>query len=78
MIPDSDFIFSRALSDVPFVPLAWIDVTSYQDSEVQGRLPLPALLKVAVSPVPGTGLALQFEVLDHTESAAPDQVPLAA
>ncbi len=29
---DSDFIFSRAQSDVPFVPLAWIDVNSYQDT----------------------------------------------
>jgi hypothetical protein len=37
MMPDSDFVFSRTLSDVPFVPLAWVDVTSYQDSEVQGR-----------------------------------------
>jgi hypothetical protein len=29
---DSDFIFSRTQSDVPFVPLAWIDMSSYQDS----------------------------------------------
>jgi hypothetical protein len=29
---DSDFIFSRTESDVPFVPLSWIDVSSYQDT----------------------------------------------
>ncbi len=41
-------------------------------------LALPALSKVAVSPVPGTGLALQLETLDQALSAAPDQTPLAA
>jgi hypothetical protein len=34
---DSDFIFSRTRSDVPFVPLAWIDVSSYRDTEVRDR-----------------------------------------
>jgi hypothetical protein len=29
---DSDFIFNRTQSDVPFVPLAWLDVSSYQDT----------------------------------------------
>jgi len=32
---DSDFVFSRARSDVPFVPLAWLDVNSYQDSTLR-------------------------------------------
>jgi hypothetical protein len=35
---DSDFIFSRTQSDVPFVPLAWIDASSYQDSDIHGRI----------------------------------------
>ena len=33
----SDFVFSRTRSDVPFVPLAWIDVGSYRDTEVHDR-----------------------------------------
>lgn len=32
---ESDFIFSRARSDVPFVPLAWFDVSSFQESAVR-------------------------------------------
>ncbi len=32
---ESDFIFSRAKSDVPFVPLAWIDLDSYQESTLR-------------------------------------------
>ena len=32
---NSDFVFSRAASDVPFVPLAWLDVNSYQDSTLR-------------------------------------------
>jgi hypothetical protein len=29
---DSEFVFSRTQSDVPFVPLAWLDVNSYRDT----------------------------------------------
>lgn len=32
---ESDFVFSRAQSDVPFVPLAWIDLNTYQDSTLR-------------------------------------------
>ena len=40
-------------------------------------LPLPALLNVAVSPLPGTG-ALQFVPVDQEELVVPFQVALAA
>jgi hypothetical protein len=40
-------------------------------------LPFPAPLNVAVSPVPGTGEALQF-ASPQMESVLPVQVPLAA
>src|SRR3954470_24027820 len=32
---ESDFVFSRAKSDAPFVPLAWIDLNSYQASTIR-------------------------------------------
>jgi hypothetical protein len=41
-------------------------------------LEFPALLKVAVSPAPGTGVALQFVPVAHTPSVVPFQVALTA
>ena len=41
-------------------------------------LPLPAPLNVAISPVPGTGEALQLAVFVQAADALPDQVPLVA
>lgn len=41
-------------------------------------LPLPALLNVAVSPTPGTGVALQFVVVLQRPLVVPFQVALAA
>jgi hypothetical protein len=41
--------------------------------------PLPAPSKVAVSPLPGLGLPVQFELADHNPlDAPPVQLPLAA
>src|SRR4030095_15717351 len=40
--------------------------------------PFPALLNVAVSPVPGTGDVLQFPGSDHTVLVVPFQVALVA
>jgi len=40
--------------------------------------PLPAPLKVAVFPLPGTGDALQFDVVAQTPSVEPVQLALAA
>src|SRR5262245_61609227 len=34
---DSDFIFSSTQTNVPCVPLAWLDASSYQDSDIHGR-----------------------------------------
>jgi hypothetical protein len=41
-------------------------------------LPFPALLKVAVSPDPGTGVALQFVPVAQIELVVPFHVALAA
>jgi len=40
--------------------------------------PLPALLKVAVSALPGTGEAVQFVVVAHVPLVVPFQVALTA
>lgn len=41
----SDFIFNRTQTDVPFVPLAWLDVNTYQDgTSISEATLLPVLL----------------------------------
>jgi hypothetical protein len=53
---DSDFIFGRTHSDVPFVPLAWLEANAYQDSHIldqsfrQTSLSEATLLPVLLGP----------------------------